>query len=60
MKIYKPVLLPRINGLYRNRILVLNKDMKPMIDGIWNIVNDYLKEKGMSKIKIDVDPLYLN
>lgn len=60
IKIYKPVLLPRINGLYRNRILVLNKDMKPMIDGIWNIVNDYLKEKGMSKIKIDVDPLYLN
>lgn len=60
MKIYKPVDITKINKLYRKRILILNKDIKPMLDLTWKLLNNYLKEKGLSKIKLDVDPLYLN
>ena len=59
MKMYNPVSLPKINGLNRTRVMILNKELKPMIDNVWNVVDNYLREKGLSKIKIDIDPLYL-
>ena len=59
-KIYKPINLNRINGSHRSRIILLNKKIKPMLDEVWEVVDIYLKEKGLSRIKIDVDPLYIN
>ena len=56
---FKPLNLGKINNMNRVRILILNNELTPLIDCVWNVVNDYLKEKGLSKIKIELDPLYL-
>lgn len=58
-KHYRPSDLPRIKGNYRYRILIANKQLNVLIDDIWKIIDEYLKENKMAKIKIDVDPLYL-
>ena len=58
-KIYRPIKLNKIKGNERYRILFLNKDIKELIDITWKIVDDYLKQKNMAKIKVDIDPLYL-
>lgn len=58
-KHYRPCELPRIKGNYRYRILISNKQLNVLIDDIWKIIDEYLKEKKMAKIKVDVDPLYL-
>lgn len=58
-KHYRPIELNKIKGLNRYRILILNKDLRVLIDDIWKIIEEYLTLKGMSSIKIDVDPLYL-
>lgn len=59
IKLYKPLSLNKINGLNRKRIMLLDSNMKNLIDSTWSIVNDYLKQKGLSKIKIDIDPQFL-
>ncbi len=58
-KYYRPLELNKLNGNKRYRILFLNKDIKELIEFTWNIVDDYLKQKNMAKIKVDIDPLYL-
>ena len=58
-KHYRQAELPRIKGNYRSRILIANKQLNVLIDDIWKIIDEYLKENKMAKIKIDVDPLYL-
>ena len=30
-----------------------------MIDDVWKIIDDYLRQRQMARIKVDVDPLYL-
>lgn len=59
-KVYKPINLSKINGLYRSRIMLLNKDMISMINETWKILDVYLKQKNMSKIKVDIDPLFID
>lgn len=59
-KVYKPINISKINGLQRNRIMLLSKDTSSMIKNTWIIIDDYLKKGNMSKIKVDIDPLYLD
>lgn len=58
-KHYRPMELRRIKGNHRYRILLTNKDLQPLIKDVWNIIDDYLKERQFAKIKVDIDPLYL-
>ena len=58
-KIYKSLRLGKIQNLSRNRILIMDKDISKLIVNIWKIIDDYLLNSKMSKIKIDIDPLYL-
>ena len=58
-KYYRPIELNKIRGNKRYRVLFLNKDLKELIKYTHGIVDDYLKQKNMAKIKVDIDPLYL-
>ncbi|MDO4500178.1 MAG: primosomal protein N' [Erysipelotrichaceae bacterium] len=58
-KSYRPVELPRIKNNYRYRILIANKDMKSLIDEVWKLLDEYLRSRKLAKIKVDIDPLYL-
>lgn len=56
---YKPYELPKMIKQYRYRILLLDKDILKMLDSVHEIADDYLSQKNMSRLKVDVDPLYL-
>ncbi len=58
-KHYNPFPLGKINGQERYRILIIDKDLKNMLNDLWSIIDNYLSQKQMAKIKIDIDPLYL-
>ncbi len=58
-KHYRPSELGKIKGNHRYRILMINKQLNPLINDIWTIIDEYLKENKMARIKIDIDPLYL-
>ena len=58
-KHYRPTELSRIKGSYRYRILLANRELNVMIDDVWKIIDDYLRQRQMARIKVDVDPLYL-
>ena len=58
-KVFKPFDLPKANAFHRKRILVLSKDYSSLLTYSWDLVSLYLKQKQMSNIKIDIDPLYL-
>ena len=58
-KHYRPSELGKIKGNHRYRILMINKQLNPLINDIWIIIDEYLKENKMARIKIDIDPLYL-
>ena len=51
--------LSKIQGQRRFRALIMNKDMIELLNGLHQIVNDYYKLKGVSKLTIDIDPLYM-
>lgn len=59
LKIFMPCSLSKINNLMRQRILIMHKDNTKLLDFAWNILDDYLKNGNLSKIKFDIDPLYL-
>ena len=56
---YKPYELAKIKKQLRYRILIMDKDLKSMLNDIHEIVDKYLKLRNMSHIKVDVNPLYL-
>ena len=58
-KKYKPYPLAKIQRQYRSRILIMDKDLVGMLNKIHLIIDEYLNQKSMSHIKIDIDPLYL-
>ncbi len=58
-KIYKALQLPRINGLYRSRIIVASRHTNILLDECWKIVDLYLKDHSLAKLKVDLDPLYI-
>ena len=58
-KKYRPMMLNRISGFSRYRILIKGKDLAKMLIEINNVVEKYLNNKNVSVIKVDVNPLYL-
>ena len=58
-KLYKPLSLNKINNLNRTRILAIDPSIIKLLDSSWDIVSSYLSTNNMSKIKVEVDPLYL-
>ena len=58
-KTYRPYQLAKIQRQHRYRLLLLDKDIIKLLDATHLIVNEYLENKNMSHIKIDVDPLYI-
>lgn len=58
-KKYRPYLLQKLKKQKRYRILIIDKDLISMLNAMHEIVNEYLKKRNMSHIKVDVDPLYL-
>ena len=60
VKKYSPIDIGKINSLYRRRIILANKNLNNLIDSIWDIIDKFISETGNSKIKIQIDPNYLN
>ncbi|MBR2577436.1 MAG: hypothetical protein IKE38_00760, partial [Erysipelotrichaceae bacterium] len=58
-KHYRPAELGRIKGQERYRLLISSKKLNELINDTWDIINDYLSGKYAAKIKVDIDPLYL-
>lgn len=58
-KTYKVLKLSRINGFNRSRIIVLDRSLKSLIEASWKIIDEYLQNSKLSKIKVEFDPLYL-
>ena len=58
-KSYKPYELPKIQKQHRYRILLLDKDLIKILDSVHEVVDEYLSGSNMSRLKVDVDPLYL-
>lgn len=58
-KYYRPLELNRIKNKYRMRILIVNDKLRPLIDDVWAIIDEYLRQKGRPSIKVDIDPLYI-
>ena len=56
---YRLYELPKIKKQFRRRILIMDKDLIGMLKDLHQILNKYLEKTNMSRIKIDVDPLYL-
>ena len=58
-KYYKPLPLNKLQKQERYRILLINKNLKELLDETYKLMNEYLSLNKVSKIKIDIDPLYL-
>jgi len=58
-RMFKPSELNKLQKQRRFRILLFSSSMKDIINDIWNVVDDYYKQRNKSNIKIDIDPLYL-
>ena len=59
IKKYKPCELPKIKKQHRIRILLIDKDIVNLLNQLHIIIDEYLKCSNMSRIKVDIDPLYL-
>ena len=59
-KKYRPYELPKLKKNNRYRILITDKDLLAMLKQVSSIIDEYLKNKNMSTIKVDIDPLYLD
>ncbi len=58
-KMYRPYDLPKIKKMLRKRILINDPNLLSMLNDLHSIIDEYLKERNMSKIRVDIDPLYL-
>ena len=56
---YRPYSLNRIQKLYRTRILIMDRDLIGIINDLHSVIDTYTADSGLSHVKIDVDPLYL-
>lgn len=59
IKKYNPLSLNKINNLNRSRIILIDKDISKLLNMTWSVINEYLNNSKLSKIKVDIDPLYL-
>ena len=58
-KIYKPYELGKLKGSYRYRLLMMDKDLLELLRKSNELIRDYVSKKKHARVKIDVDPLYL-
>ena len=56
---YRPVKLNKIKTYERYRFLLRDQNLIDLLNDVHRIVDQYLLQKNLSHIKIDVDPLYL-
>ncbi len=56
---YRPVKLNKIKTFERYRFILRDQNLIDLLNDVHHLVDAYLKEKNLSNIKIDVDPLYL-
>ena len=59
IKKYKPYPLPKLKKQNRYRILLFDNNIKSLLDIVHKVVDNYLGQKNLSSIKIDIDPLYI-
>ena len=58
-KIYKPYELGRSKALYRYRLLLMDKDLLALLKQTNEVIDRYVAARKHSRVRIDVDPLYL-
>ena len=58
-KKYRLYEMAKIKKQYRRRILIMDKDLISMLKDLQKIIDRYLKKNNVSRIKVDIDPLYL-
>ncbi len=58
-KKYRLYEMARIKKQFRKRILIMDKDLIGMLKDLHQIIDRYLKRNNVSRIKVDIDPLYL-
>ena len=58
-KKYRLYEMARIKKQFRKRILIMDKDLIGMLKDLHKIIDRYLKRNNVSRIKVDIDPLYL-
>ena len=58
-KKYRLYEMAKIKKQFRKRILIMDKDLIGMLKDLHQIIDRYLKRNNVSRIKVDIDPLYL-
>lgn len=58
-KIYRPYELGKVKKQLRCRILIMGKDLLAMLKSTHEVIDAYIAKRNVSRVKIDVDPLYL-
>ena len=58
-KKYRLYEMARIKKQCRKRILIMDRDLIGMLKDLHLVIERYLKKSNVSKIKVDIDPLYL-
>ncbi|MBQ2657418.1 MAG: primosomal protein N' [Erysipelotrichaceae bacterium] len=58
-KKYRLYEMAKIKKQFRKRILIMDKDLIGMLKDLHQIIDKYLKKNNLSRIKVDIDPLYL-
>lgn len=56
---YRPCQLNKIQKQLRYRILIMGKDLPQMLKDVQKTIDLYLRNRNLSHLKADVDPLYL-
>lgn len=59
IRMYKPYKLRKLSNFYRERIILIDKSKKKLLDETWDVINKHINNKNNSRITVDVDPLYL-
>ena len=59
IKHYRPYQLNKVQKQLRYRILLIDKDMLKILSQLHIIIDEYISNSNLSKIKVDIDPLYL-
>ena len=56
---YRPYELGRHQKHFRYRVLIMDKDLLGMLRSLQKIVDEYISLSNVSRIRVDIDPLYL-
>lgn len=59
VKVYPPFELGRLQGKHRMRLLLSDRSLAKLLGLADKVVYEYFKERSVSDLKVDPDPLYL-